>query len=93
MRSRSRSRLKNNAERKFPVRVRVKCPETGYGLQYDDIYHWLQREVGPGNYVWTSDNQPGFDASAIFLRNLDDATRLVERFELELLYLKEQVLI
>lgn len=89
----SRSRLKLNAERRFPIRVRITTPEYGYGATYDAIHRWLLDEVGRGNFVWTSDNQPGHDASAVYLSDLDIAQRMVERFGLELLYLDEQKLV
>ena len=89
----SRSRLKPNAERKFPIRVRVKTPEKGSGAKFDAILRWLDREVDHGTYVWTSDNKPGHDASAVYLVDLEAAQRLVEEFGLELLYLEDHQLV
>ncbi|SLN63819.1 hypothetical protein ROA7450_03352 [Roseovarius albus] len=93
MPNRARSPLKKNAESKFPVRVRIKTPELGYGRKLDEMFDWLNCEVGQNNYVWVSDRQPGHDASAVYLRSLDDAQKLVECFELELLFLEELKLV
>lgn len=92
MPNRARSPLKRNAERKFPIRVRVKTPELGYGLKLDAIHHWLRLELGGENFAWTSDSQPGHDASAIYLPNIEIAHRLVEKFDLELLLIEDMKL-
>lgn len=92
MSNRAHSPLKRNAERKFPVRVRVKSPEVGYGLKLDAIHQWLRQELGWQNYAWASDAQPGQDATAIYLPNIEIAHRLVEEFELELLLVEDMKL-
>lgn len=93
MSTRARSPLKRNAERKFPIRVRIKAPEGGQALEVDAIYEWLRQEVGQGNYAWTSDSQPGFDASAVYLPSVEIAYRLVAEFDLELLYIEDMKLV
>lgn len=89
---RASSPLKRNAERKFPVRVRVKVPDCGYGMKLDAIHHWLRQELGAGNYAWASDMQHQQDASAIYLPTIEIAHRLVREFELELLFVEDMKL-
>lgn len=89
MSNRARSPLKRNAERKFPIRLRIKESDEVRRLDVDAVYEWLSKELGWGNYAWTSDIQPGYYASSFYLPNLDVAQRLVETFDLELLYHKD----
>ncbi|WP_298921115.1 hypothetical protein [uncultured Roseobacter sp.] len=70
----------------------MKTPELGHGLKLDAIHHWLDLELGRDNYAWTSDTQPGHNASAIYLPNTEIAHRLVEKFELELLFIEDMKL-
>jgi len=65
----------------------------GYGAKYDAIYRWLDCELGHRNYVWTSDNQPGQDASSVYLCDLEAARKLVHEFGLDLLYLEDYKLV
>jgi len=41
MRTRSRSPKKAKVEQAFPIRIRVKVPEDGYGQQYIEMQEWL----------------------------------------------------
>lgn len=93
MSNRARSPLKRNAERKFPIRIRVKVPETGFGPKLADMHRWLNEECGSDGYVWASDSQPGHDATAIFLTDTETASRLVEAFGLELLFIEDVKLV
>ena len=93
MSTRARSPLQRNAERKFPIRIRVKAPECGYGPKLDAMHLWLRQELGQGCYAWTGDAQPGQDASAIYLPDIETARRLVAKFELELLYIEDMKLV
>ena len=93
MPTRARSPYKRNAERKFPVRIRIMLPDGGSGTLYDAIHEWLHHEMGQNGYAWTSDTIPGHYASAIYLPNVEVAHRLVEQFDLELLFIEEIKLI
>ncbi len=92
MATRARSSLKRNAERKFPIRIRVTVPECGHGKKLDAIHDWLRRELGAGQYAWASDSQPQRDASAIYLPTIEIALRLVNKFDLELLFFEDMKL-
>ena len=93
MSNRARSPLKRNAQRKFPARIRVKVPKTGFGPKLAAMYHWLSQECGSDGYVMANDNLPGCDASAIYLADTETASRLVETFELELLFMEDLKLV
>ena len=53
----------------------------------------LHHEMGQNGYAWTSDTIPGHYASAIYLPNVEVAHRLVEQFDLELLFIEDMKLI
>ncbi|MCK0101184.1 hypothetical protein [Pseudohalocynthiibacter sp. F2068] len=84
MRTRSRSPKKAKDEQIFPIRVRVKVPEEGYGQQYVEIQEWLIENAGRDNFAWNADSVPGIDASAFYFYDLEIAVRFIERFGLSL---------
>ena len=93
MSTRARRPLQRNAERKFPIRIRVKIPECGYGPKLEAMHLWLRQELGQGCYDWTGNAQSGQDAPGIYLPDIETARRLVARFELELLYIEDVKLV
>jgi len=48
--------------------VRVKVPDDGFGKQLNEIHDWLREQVGNNEYAVHSDNQPGNEAMAIYLK-------------------------
>ncbi|MBS9719048.1 hypothetical protein ACFFUT_09595 [Pseudohalocynthiibacter aestuariivivens] len=84
MRTRSRSPKKAKDERAFPIRIRVKVPEDGYGRQYIEMQEWLLEHAGRDNFAWNSDSVPGIEASAFYFNDLAIAVRFMDRFGLRL---------
>jgi len=84
MRTKSRSPKKKRDEQRFPIRVRFRVPEEGFGKQVDQIYSWLRLELGPDDYAWNADSLPGQDATSIYLRDAAVLVRLLADFELDL---------
>lgn len=54
----------------FPVRVKLLVPEGGFERQFDDLYRWLDQEVGRGEYAFHAASALGIsrDAVAIYFR-------------------------
>ena len=84
MRTRARSHKKAKDEKAFPIRIRVKVPENGYGNQYAEIHEWLLEHAGRDNFAWNADSVPGIDASAFYFYDLEIAVRFMDRFGLNL---------
>ncbi|MET3601163.1 hypothetical protein [Martelella mangrovi] len=80
-RTQARSNRKRNAERKFPVSVRILVPEGGYGRKTTEMHLWLKERYGLEGFAWTSDSIPGIrDASRFFFPNIAGAAAFMERF-------------
>ncbi|RJE87945.1 hypothetical protein [Paracoccus onubensis] len=41
-------------DRAFPVRVIVELPEIGKHRPLDEMYQWLDQNIGRGDYAWHS---------------------------------------
>ena len=68
----------------FPVRVKVRVPECGFGTLLAQIYTWLDREIGRGEYAHHSATAIGMDATAFYFRNPEAAAQFVSAFDLKL---------
>jgi len=79
-----RSTKARDDDRRFPIRVRVRVPELGFGRKLNQIYAWLDDLAGKGCYAIHGDNLPGMDAMAIYLEEPELVRVMVETFELEL---------
>ena len=55
MPSRPDPRALHDVERRFPVRVRIRVPDDGFGRRLTDYHEWLWRHVGSGNFALQSD--------------------------------------
>lgn len=66
----------------FPVRVKLLVPEGGFERQLDDVYRWLDQEVGRGEYAFHATSSLGIsrDAVAVYFRAPETAHRFVARF-------------
>jgi putative SOS response-associated peptidase YedK len=66
----------------FPVRVKLLVPEGGFERQFDDLYRWLDQEVGRGEYAFHAASALGIsrDAVAVYFRAPETAHRFVARF-------------
>jgi len=80
--SRRSTPQKQQDQRRFPVMVRVKMPDDGFGKQLNEIHDWLREQCGNNGYAVHSDNQPGNEAMAIYLNGPALAVGVVERFDL-----------
>lgn len=69
-------------EQAFPVRVRVLTPQSGFfKLGSDnDVWNWLRRSLGLGNFATASRRTSFGDAMEVHFRCLEDATAFLERF-------------
>lgn len=69
-------------ERAFPIRIKVRVPQGGFGNLLTGIHGWLDHQVGRGN--WASHPAPGMlreeHITAVYLRDTGTAHRLVETF-------------
>ncbi len=83
-RSRAPSPKKKRCEREFPVRLRVKVPPEGFGKQLDEMFSWLDREIGRGNYEQNSDTQVGQDATSFYFLSAGDALKFEKEFNIAL---------
>ncbi|MBR9765708.1 MAG: hypothetical protein GYB53_19845 [Rhodobacteraceae bacterium] len=82
--SRSRSRLQDNAEIKFPVRLRIQIPGQGLGQQLDEMLHWLRARYGTGGFAFTGAPMPGMDAAFVYFPDITGAAEFAERFDFDL---------
>ncbi|MGE4612655.1 MAG: hypothetical protein AAED33_14915 [Paracoccaceae bacterium] len=80
--SRRSTPQKQQDQRRFPVMVRVKVPDDGFGKQLNEIHDWLRGQVGNNGYAVHSDNQPGNEAMAIYLNDPTLAAEVVKLFDL-----------
>ena len=65
--SRRTTPRKIHDEKRFPIRVRVRVPEGGFGIDSIRIREWLADHVGAENFAVHGDNLPGVDAISIYL--------------------------
>ncbi|PJN93668.1 hypothetical protein CNY89_19210, partial [Amaricoccus sp. HAR-UPW-R2A-40] len=64
------------------MRVKLLVPEGGFERQFDDLYCWLDQEVGRGEYALHAASALGIsrDAVAVYFRAPETAHRFVARF-------------
>jgi hypothetical protein len=67
-------------DRAFPIRVKFRVPELGFGGLYDRFHAWLRDEIGTGFYAFHGADAVGRDAMALYFVDLADAVRFVEAF-------------
>lgn len=63
--------------RAFPVRVRVKVPERGFGNMLQTMHDWLRDELGPHN---AASHSSGLWATCYYFRDVLDAYRFMTAF-------------
>lgn len=69
-------------QRRFPVVVRVKVPDDGFGHQLNELHEWQIQRCGQNGYATHADNQPYNEAMAIYLDDVRLAVEVVETFDL-----------
>lgn len=70
------------AERRFPVRIRIAVPPTGLGVRLDAIKAWLDDNCGADGWAMTPSGRRGVvnDAVAVYFCNAALAGALVARW-------------
>lgn len=70
------------AERRFPVRVRVAVPAGGFGRRLDAIYRWLNENCGADGWMITPAGLRGVvnDAIAVYFTDATLAAAFVARW-------------
>jgi hypothetical protein len=71
-----------DADRRFPVRIRVAVPDGGFGLRLDLIHAWLDQNAGADGWAWTPSGFRGVvnDAVAIYFADATMASAFVARW-------------
>ena len=66
----------------FPIVVRVLVPGNGFSSfgPENDIWQWLRREIGGGNYAETGHRSMLGDAVAFNFRAMEDAVAFLDQF-------------
>jgi len=70
------------AERRFPVRIRIAVPPQGLGIRLDDIKAWLDDNCGIAGWAMTPSGLRGVinDAVAVYFRDATLAGAFVVRW-------------
>ena len=72
-------------ERRFPIRLRVAVPASGFGQRLDEMHAWLNQHVGRGRFAIHGYNQPGVRHACLwYFTEVAAAHAFVERFGLEM---------
>ena len=71
-----------DAERRFPVRIRIAVPPEGLGGRLDQIIAWLDANCGADGWISTPSSTRGVvnDALAIYFLDVTIATAFVARW-------------
>ena len=70
------------AERRFPVRIRIAVPPQGLGVRLDEITAWLDDKCGAAGWAMTPSGLRGVlnDAVAVYFRDATLAGAFVVRW-------------
>jgi hypothetical protein len=70
------------AERRFPVRIRIGVPPSGFGQRYTEITEWLDGNCGADGWAITPSGTRGVlnDAVSIYFRDATLASAFVVRW-------------
>ena len=64
----------------FPIRVKLRVPEEGFGTFLIAILQWLREELGEGNFArYEADTIDG-EALALHFRRIEDALEFLAAF-------------
>jgi len=77
--ARTASNAKTVAMR-FPIRVRLIAPITGFGTRLEAIHTWLGREVGKGRYAVHTSPAIGTDGLGVYFFDLEAAQKFLAAF-------------
>jgi hypothetical protein len=72
----------SEAEKRFPVRVRVAVPEGGFGERLNRMHAWLDENCGADGWVMTPSGLRGVvnDAVAVYFLDAQHAAAFVARW-------------
>jgi hypothetical protein len=70
------------AERRFPVRIRIAVPPQGFGSRLDQIFTWLDANCGSDGWTSTPSSTRGVvnDALAVYFADVTIASAFVARW-------------
>jgi hypothetical protein len=70
------------AERRFPVRIRIGVPSSGFGHRYTEIMEWLDGNCGADGWAMTPSGMRGVlnDAVSIYFADATLASAFVARW-------------
>jgi hypothetical protein len=70
------------AERRFPVRIRISVPPSGFGQRYTEITEWLDGNCGADGWAITPSGMRGVlnDAVSIYFLDATLASAFVARW-------------
>ncbi len=69
-----------DADRKFPVRIKIRVPQTGLGTMIVEMDVWLRRSFGPGGFGQGPASATGTDATAFHFMTIEDALAFLSAF-------------
>ncbi len=71
-----------DAERRFPVRIRIAVPDRGLGDRLNQFQEWLDQNAGADGWAWTPSGIRGIanDALSIYLADATIASTFVARW-------------
>ena len=75
-------KIRREAERRFPVRIRIAVPPDGFGRQFPVMRAWLDESCGPDGWASAPAGLIGVlnDAVAFYFRDAGVAQAIVNRF-------------
>ena len=69
-----------DADRKFPIRMKVLVPPTGLGTIIVEMDLWLKKTFGPAGYGQGPASATGMDATALHFMTIADAQAFLLAF-------------
>ncbi|HEX4112582.1 MAG TPA: hypothetical protein VH020_08610 [Stellaceae bacterium] len=70
-----------DAERYFPVRIRVARDQLGRERQFDEMRRWLDQQIGAGRHWHVAERSPPWpDTMLFYFLAVADAQAFVDRF-------------
>ena len=77
---RAAQQVVREADRRYPVRIRVAVPDGGFGQRLDQIHAWLDQNAGAEGWAWTRFRGVLNDAVSIYFADATMASAFVARW-------------
>jgi hypothetical protein len=79
---RAAQRAARDAERRFPVRIRIAVPDRGLGERLNQMHEWLDQNAGSDGWAMTPSGVRGMlnDPTSIFFADATIASAFVARW-------------